>query len=69
MYVDIPISSPADNLKNVCLLQRNNFAGNKHILTKIYNLYNNIPAGNAFSVKSERLRVLTINKKVSIIKR
>lgn len=36
---------------------------------KIYNLYNNIPAGHAFSVKSEALRVLTINKKVSIIKR
>lgn len=37
--------------KNVCLSQCNDFAGNKHILTKIYNLYNNIPAENAFSVK------------------
>ena len=51
MCIDIPISSPADNAKNVCLSQRNDFAGNKHILTKIYNLYNNIPAENAFSVK------------------
>lgn len=51
MCIDIPISSPADNAKNVCLSQRNDFAENKHILTKIYNLYNNIPAENAFSVK------------------
>ncbi len=51
MCIDIPISSPADNAKNVCLSQRNDFTENKHILTKIYNLYNNIPAENAFSVK------------------
>ena len=51
MCIDIPISSPADNAKNVCLSQCNDFTENKHILTKIYNLYNNIPAENAFSVK------------------
>lgn len=51
MCIDIPISSSADNAKKVCLLQCNDFAGYKHILTKIYNLYNNIPAENAFSVK------------------
>ena len=42
---------PCRQCEKCLLAQRNDFAGNKHILTKIYNLYNNIPAENAFSVK------------------